>query len=94
METVEKSKRLGMAHSVARFRLNKIILFNLLYKHKENVCYRCTRKIDTIDELSIEHKQPWFYSPDPFRMFFDLENIAFSHLKCNSSEGGKRNKRP
>jgi len=35
-------------------------------------------------ELSIEHITPYLDSDDPKKLFFDLNNIAFSHLKCNS----------
>jgi hypothetical protein len=34
-------------------------------------------------ELSIEHKIPWLDSEDPKDLFFNLNNIAFSHLTCN-----------
>lgn len=54
-----KSAFLGMPHGTASGRLRKIILFHLLQKHDENVCFRCSRRIETADELSIEHKQPW-----------------------------------
>lgn len=31
----------------------------------------------------IEHKIPWLDSDKPKELFFDLENIGFSHLSCN-----------
>lgn len=43
------------------------------------------KKINTVDELSIEHKEPWENSDNPKELFFNLDNISFSHLKCNIS---------
>ena len=77
----KKQDQLGMHHGTAASRLRKLVLFRVLQKYNENVCYRCEKTIDTPEELSIEHKEPWLDS-DP-ALFWDLENIAFSHLKCN-----------
>jgi hypothetical protein len=64
-------------------KLRKMILFHLLKKYKENFCYRCSKEIETIQELSIEHKEAWLNSNNPIEKFYDLNNIAFSHLHCN-----------
>jgi uncharacterized protein YdaU (DUF1376 family) len=37
--------------------------------------------IETADELSIEHKLPW--EGVSVKLFWSLDNIAFSHLRCN-----------
>lgn len=78
---------LGMSHSKAQAKLRKSILFEIL---KLQACYRCKISIATIEEFSIDHKQPWLSATDPKAAFFDLNNIAFSHLKCNikGSTGG------
>ncbi len=89
MSNKKKDLQLGMSHSTASNQLRKIVLFNLLVKHKENNCYRCTKPIEEIEQLSIEHKTPWLDSKNPVKLFFDLENIAFSHLNCNISEARK-----
>lgn len=86
----KKKKQLGMNPSTASNRLRKLILFDLIKKLELDVCYQCKQKIEKIEELSIEHKIPWLDSEDPKELFFSLENIAFSHLSCNSS--AKRNK--
>lgn len=75
------AQQLGMSYGAANGRLRKSILFSLLIRLKENVCFKCGKNIETDDELSIEHKQPW-ENRDP-QLFWDLENIAFSHLSCN-----------
>jgi len=77
-----KSELLGMPVGTAQHRLRKMILFSLLVKHKENVCFRCGQVIDTVDDLSVEHMKPWASVDDP-NLFWNLDNIAFSHLQCN-----------
>ena len=78
-----KSEQLNMSFNKADSRLKKMILFRLVKKCNLDICYRCKDKIIKIENLSVEHKIPWMYSKNPQELFFDLENIAFSHLKCN-----------
>ena len=80
--STRKSAFLGMPHGTATNRLRKLVLFDLLRRHNENVCFKCTSLIETADELSIEHKQPW--EGRDVNLFWDLNNIAFSHLRCNT----------
>jgi hypothetical protein len=63
-------------------KLRKLVMFRLVQRLGEDTCYRCGRKIDTVGELSIEHKEPWC-NIDP-SLFWDLDNVAFSHLSCNA----------
>jgi len=44
------------------------------------------------ETFSIEHVIPWLDSEDPVKLFFDLDNISFSHLKCNVEDARKVNK--
>lgn len=81
----KKSQQLGMPHGTANARLRKLILFDLLRRHGENVCFKCKAAIETVKELSIEHKQPW--EGCDVALFWDLRNIAFSHLSCNRPHG-------
>jgi hypothetical protein len=76
-----KTEFLGMPHGTAVGRLRKNVLFYLLKKYNENICERCKQVIETVEELSLEHKQPW--ENISVALFWDLENIAFSHLHCN-----------
>lgn len=76
-----KSQQLGMPIGTAQNRLRKLVLFMLLAKYGDNVCYQCGQTILSADALSIEHKVPWL-DKDP-ALFWDLDNIAFSHLSCN-----------
>lgn len=86
----KKSATLGMPHGTAVNQLRKKILFHLLKKLNEDICFACDKKIETVDELSIEHIKPW--EGISAELFWDLDNIAFSHLKCNvthTRHGGK-----
>ncbi len=42
------------------------------------------------ETFSIEHIVPWLDSDDPKGLFFDLNNIAFSHLSCNVGAARKK----
>lgn len=71
----------GMPLGTAAGRLRKQILFELARRLNLDTCFRCGNQIDSVDELSIDHKVSW---GDNHELFWDLENIAFSHLRCNS----------
>ena len=71
---------LGMPIGTASHRLRKILLFQQLKKHKENICVRCGLEIETVEELSVEHIKPW--EGISAELFWDLDNIAFSHMKA------------
>jgi hypothetical protein len=75
------SNQLGMPRGTAANRLRKLVLFDVLKRHNENICYQCGEQIESADVLSIEHKKPW--ENVDVKLFWDLSNIAFSHLLCN-----------
>lgn len=87
----EKQKQLGMSIGKANNRLRKKILFSLIKACGLDNCYRCNKIIDEISDLSIEHIKPWLHSENPSELYFDLDNIAFSHLSCNSACARKPN---
>ncbi len=93
MGNEKKSRQLGMSFNKAQRILKKTILFDLVKKLKLDTCYRCNRRIEDIKNLSIEHKKPWLNSENPIELFFDLNNIAFSHLSCNSACADKTSHR-
>ena len=75
------AQQLGMPHGTAANKLRKNILFHLLVRLQENACFKCGEQILSANDLSIEHKQPW--EGRDSNLFWDLNNIAFSHLRCN-----------
>lgn len=82
----KKKEQLGMNPSTASHRLVKDILWSLIVKTDQNKCYRCSKEMSR-DTFSIEHKESWIDSEDPVGLYFSLDNIAFSHLKCNVAAG-------
>ena len=91
--TAKYAEFLGMLPASAMTKLRKLILFNQLRKHNENICVRCGLVIESPKDLTIEHIKPWLgHSVD---LFWDLDNISFSHAKCNvpHNRWGGRNKR-
>ena len=88
-----KALALGMPFGTACNRLRKSIMFMLAQKAGMDVCHRCENKIERFEELSIDHKDAWEGTSDPVRLFFDLENISFSHLSCNVGAGRRPTKR-
>jgi hypothetical protein len=82
-----KADILGMPYGTAGNRLRKLIMFYLLERHGENVCFKCKRLIETAEELSIEHIRSWQLGGP--QLFWEMSNIAFSHLKCNRQSVSK-----
>ena len=86
-----KNELLGMNHGTATHRLRKAIMFQMVKRLGEDICSRCGEKIENIDDLSIEHLRAWQLAEDPVIAFFDLNNVAFSHLRCNIKASIKPN---
>lgn len=87
-DTAKRNARLlGKSFGAACTELKKRMLFHFAKKLGMDTCYRCGKPILTVAEFSIEHKKGWRGAPDPKAAFYDLNNIAFSHLSCNSSAG-------
>ena len=82
MKSIYVKEQLGMAGDKARYKLGRILLLELAKKLNAHMCYRCGKPIENVEEFSIDHKQPWLHV-DP-KLFWDVENIAFSHHRCNS----------
>jgi hypothetical protein len=78
----KKAEQLGMNPSTAANRLVKDVLWSLVQKTNQDSCCKCGEKM-TRDTFSIEHVTPWMDSTDPVGLYFDLDNISFSHHKCN-----------
>ncbi len=76
----------------ASHKLRKMIMFVLIRQCGIDYCYRCDKVIDDIDTLSVEHIEPWLDTDDPVKNFFDLNNIAFSHLACNVKDAKQPDK--
>lgn len=82
MDFAKATLQLGMNAVTANGRLQRRVLFMLVQKAGMDTCYRCGKKIERLEDLSLDHKEPWF-DIDP-ALYWDLDNIAFSHCKCNT----------
>src|SRR5579863_4171363 len=91
MENNNKNKSilLKMPYGTATNRLRKSIIFMLAGRLGLLTCFRCNKRIENIDDFSVEHKEAWQQASDPEKMFFDLDNITFSHLGCNIRSASK-----
>jgi hypothetical protein len=77
----KKAAQLGMPLGTAQGRLLKQLLFRMAQELERDVCFQCGEKINSVEEFSIEHKQPWL--DVSVELYWDLANIAFSHRVCN-----------
>lgn len=84
---MKKASQLGMNPGTASYRLTKDLLFDFVSKAGHR-CHQCGGELAR-DNFSIEHKEPWLDSRDPSALFFDIANIAYSHLKCNFAAARK-----
>lgn len=89
---MKKQQQLGMNPSTASGRLVKDILYSLVMQTGQNNCFQCGFPMSR-ETFSVEHKEPWLDSYDPVGLYFDLENISFSHHSCNVAAGRKPNKK-
>lgn len=86
-----KKEKLGMNPSTARARLMKDLLFKFVVRagHK---CYRCGREL-TKETFSLDHKNDWLDAENSSELFFDVENVAFSHVICNTLAAADKNRK-
>lgn len=82
--TKERYEQLGIPFGTACHKLRQRLFFKYLKKAGENFCYDCKKEILTPEEVSIQHKKVWLHVSA--ELFWDFENIAFSHKKCNKQE--------
>lgn len=82
-----KAETLGMNASTANSLLRRNIIWELLVNKtgmiKSHICYKCQEAIMSPEELSIEHIEPWEGRENGKELFWDLNNVAFSHKRCN-----------
>lgn len=79
-----------MDPATASARLLRDLLWDCVCR-SGRTCYRCGEEM-TRESFSVDHKQPWLDSEAPVQMFFDLNNIAYSHKSCNYGDSRKPHK--
>lgn len=85
-----RRQKLGMPQGTACNRLVKMILFDLAKRLELTACFRCGHQIESRKEFTIEHMADWEYSDNPQAIFFDLDNISFSHHRCNVGHAARK----
>lgn len=81
----KKKMQLGMNPSTASHRLVKDLLWNFVKTTGQDACCKCGEPMSR-ETFSIEHVTPWLDSDDPVGLYFDLDNISYSHLRCNRED--------
>lgn len=79
------STLLGMPWGSAQRKLYRLILIELLKRLNENICFRCSKPIKIVngtEGISVDHIENW-ESEGSARKFWDINNVRYSHLKCN-----------
>ena len=89
----EMKRQLGMNPSTASNALKKEIMFSMAKELGRDTCFQCGETILDVKSFSVEHKTPWLHTDNPKETFFDLNNIAFSHMSCNARAGRKPTKK-
>ncbi len=80
-----------MPFGTACNKLRKSVMFQLVQQTNRDVCFVCEEKIASPDEFTIEHKVSWLDNNTD--LFWDLDNIAFSHPKCNKPDVSRRGRK-
>ena len=81
-----------MNPSTASHRLVKDLLFEFAIRRCNIKCHRCMESVGR-EDFSVEHIKPWLDSENPRGLFFDLDNVTFSHLSCNASAAKRPERR-
>lgn len=84
---------LGETISNATYKLRKILLFEFAKRLDLHHCFRCGEPIDNIDEFTVDHVLSWRLHKSR-ELFYDIDNIKFSHFKCNCANYTKSKTRP
>jgi hypothetical protein len=88
----KKEQQLGMKIGTASHKLRRAVMFSLLVKLNLDICSRCSEKLQE-NNYSMDHVVDWLDSDKPVDLFFDINNISFSHKLCNSKAGKRPHKK-
>ena len=92
----QKYQTLGMPYGTAAHKLRKKIIYALISGTLLAVpyCYKCAGRIHSEEDMTIEHIKPWEGRENGATLFWDIENIAFSHRWCNRPHVAVLNPKP
>jgi hypothetical protein len=69
-----------------------MLFFSLVKKLELDTCHRCNERITDYKQLSIDHIETWLNKSND--LFWDINNIAYSHLSCNSAKSASSTENP
>ena len=72
------------AYQETAYKVQEVEKKVLVQETKKDRCFRCDEKITNYIELSIDHMDAWLDQDNS--VFWNLNNIAYSHLTCNSAK--------
>jgi len=74
-----------MPYGTAEKHLRKSMLHALAQQSGKDSCRWCQTKIESSGDLAVVHIQDW---ADDAALYWDLNNVAFSHVSCAAERGG------
>ena len=69
-----------------------MLFFRLVQEVGLDYCHRCDEKIENYKQLSVDHIETWLHKSND--LFWDIDNIAYSHLSCNSAKSASSTENP
>ena len=75
--------QLGMEMKSASTKLMRDLLWQYIENSGETLCHACGEPLCR-ETFTVEHIEKWLDSEDPAGLYFDLNNISFSHQRCNT----------
>lgn len=86
------NKTLGENTATATHRLKMDILYELAKELELVRCPKCSKNIDSARDISVDHIKPW--RNVSAELFWDLDNIMFTHKWCNKVDRPRRRECP
>jgi hypothetical protein len=81
----QRAALLGMPYGTAEKHLRKSMLHALAQQCGKDICRWCQTKIESHSDLAVVHLHDW---ADDAALYWDLNNVAFSHVSCAAERGG------
>lgn len=68
------------------------MMFHLAEQLELTHCYKCDTLIESARDMSLDHREPW--RKVSAELFWDLDNLAFTHKWCNKVDRPARKTGP
>lgn len=84
------AEQLGQPADKAQAILRRRVMLALIQKAGLDCCARCGARLVDPDDIALDHVVPWRNSQNPKKLFWDLDNVRFSHKHCNIEHSLRR----